>query len=144
MIRFEYLYKGICGLARAHKANGLAGHLGAAVVAGYFFGEEHPVQSLLKDVIIMADSLKAKYPDVPHFIMGHSMGSFIVRTVMKHHAHSFAGAILMGSADTDPLAKVILPINKALAKIAPKKPNAVFANIMNKIFNSKLNNRMSS
>ncbi len=42
MIRFEYLYKGICGLARAHKANGLAGHLGAAVVAGYFFGEEHP------------------------------------------------------------------------------------------------------
>lgn len=109
-----------------------------------FFGEEHPVQSLLKDVIIMADSLKAKYPDVPHFIMGHSMGSFIVRTVMKHHAHSFAGAILMGSADTDPLAKVILPINKALAKIAPKKPNAVFANIMNKIFNSKLNNRISS
>jgi hypothetical protein len=42
MIDFDYLYKGLCGLARAHKASALAGHLGAAVVAGYFFGEAHP------------------------------------------------------------------------------------------------------
>lgn len=42
MVRFEYLYKGLCGLARAHQAGGLAGHLGAAVIAGYFFGEAHP------------------------------------------------------------------------------------------------------
>jgi hypothetical protein len=41
MVDFEYLYKGLCGLARAHRANAMAGHLGAAVVAGYFFGEEH-------------------------------------------------------------------------------------------------------
>ncbi len=41
MVNFEYLYKGLCGLARAHRANTMAGHLGAAVVAGYFFGEEH-------------------------------------------------------------------------------------------------------
>ncbi len=109
-----------------------------------FFGEEHPVQSLLKDVIVMADSLKTRHPEVPHYIMGHSMGSFIVRTVMKHHSHNFAGAILMGSADADPLAKIMLPINKMLAKIAPKKPNAFFANIMTKILNSKLDNRISS
>ena len=109
-----------------------------------FFGEEHPVQSLLKDVIVMADSLKAKHPEVPHFIMGHSMGSFIVRTVMKHHSQDFAGAILMGSADADPLTKVMLPINKLLAKVAPQRPNTVFAKAMNKIFNSKLDNRISS
>ena len=109
-----------------------------------FFGEEHPVQSLLKDVIIMADSLKARHLDVPHFVMGHSMGSFIVRTVLKHHAHNFTGAILMGSADADPLAKVLLPINKILAKIAPKKPNMLLAKTMNKVLNNKLNNRISS
>jgi len=40
MVDFEYLYKGLCGLARAHRANALAGHLGAAVVAGYSFGED--------------------------------------------------------------------------------------------------------
>ena len=41
MVDFDYLSKGLCALARAHRANTMAGHLGAAVVAGYFFGEEH-------------------------------------------------------------------------------------------------------
>ena len=42
MVDFKYLYNGLCGLARAHTANAMAGHLGAAVVAGYFVGEELP------------------------------------------------------------------------------------------------------
>ncbi len=42
MIDFKYLYQGLCGLARAHRASTMAGHLGAAVVAGYFLGEDHP------------------------------------------------------------------------------------------------------
>ncbi|MFK3916031.1 MULTISPECIES: alpha/beta fold hydrolase [unclassified Psychrobacter] len=109
-----------------------------------FFGEEHPVQSLLKDVIVMADSLKDRHPDVPHFVMGHSMGSFIVRNVLKHHAHNFTGAILMGSADANPLAKVLLPINKLLARVAPRQPNTVFAKVMNKVLNSQLSDRNSS
>ena len=40
MIDFQYLPTGIYGLANAHKAGTMAGHLGAAVVAGYFFGED--------------------------------------------------------------------------------------------------------
>lgn len=41
MVDFGYLYRGLCGLSRAHRANGMAGHLGAAVVAGYFYGEDN-------------------------------------------------------------------------------------------------------
>lgn len=40
MIDFQYLQIGVYGLANAHKAGTMAGHLGAAVVAGYFFGED--------------------------------------------------------------------------------------------------------
>lgn len=40
MIDFGYLRKGIHGLAQAHRAGTMAGHLGAAVTAGYFFGED--------------------------------------------------------------------------------------------------------
>lgn len=40
MIDFQYLSTGVYGLANAHKAGTMAGHLGAAVVAGYFFGED--------------------------------------------------------------------------------------------------------
>lgn len=40
MIEFDYLQTGIFGLANAHKAGTMAGHLGAAIIAGYFFGED--------------------------------------------------------------------------------------------------------
>ncbi|MDF1745808.1 MAG: hypothetical protein P1V19_19065 [Gimesia sp.] len=40
MIEFDYLYKGVCGLAHSHQAGNMAGHLGAAVAAGYFFSED--------------------------------------------------------------------------------------------------------
>ncbi len=42
MIDFAYLFGGLCGLANGHKVGTMAGHLGAAVVAGYFFGEDQP------------------------------------------------------------------------------------------------------
>ncbi len=41
MIDFGYLYRGICGLGHAHQASVLSGHLGAALLAGYFFGEDN-------------------------------------------------------------------------------------------------------
>lgn len=42
MIDFDYLPKGLYAMARAHRVNSMSGHLGAAVVAGYFLGEQHP------------------------------------------------------------------------------------------------------
>jgi hypothetical protein len=41
MIDSSILYRGLCGLARAHLASPMAGHLGAALLAGCFFAEEH-------------------------------------------------------------------------------------------------------
>jgi hypothetical protein len=40
MVDFKYLYQGICGIANAHPLGTMAGHLGAAVTAGYFMGED--------------------------------------------------------------------------------------------------------
>lgn len=42
MIDFKYLTTGLTGLGRAHVAGTMAGHLGAAVTAGYFIGEDQP------------------------------------------------------------------------------------------------------
>lgn len=42
MIDFNYLSKGLNALARAHHMGSMAGHLGAAVVTGYFIGEQRP------------------------------------------------------------------------------------------------------
>lgn len=42
MILFEYLIKGLNAMSHAHIINTMAGHLGAAVIAGYFISEQHP------------------------------------------------------------------------------------------------------
>ncbi|MEZ6139620.1 MAG: hypothetical protein R3B84_03525 [Zavarzinella sp.] len=42
MVSFDYLPKGLNALSRAHLVNSMAGHLGAAVIAGYFIAEQHP------------------------------------------------------------------------------------------------------
>ncbi len=42
MIDFDYLPKGLYAMARAHRVNTMSGHLGAAVLAGYFIGEQNP------------------------------------------------------------------------------------------------------
>lgn len=108
-----------------------------------YFEKSYPVQTLLKDTVIMADTLKRQYPDVPHFIMGHSMGSFVVRNVLQVHSNEFAGAIIMGSSDYNPLVKAALPITKVLNQLQPKRPNSVFANLMSKLCNAQLKDKTS-
>lgn len=41
MVDSAYLRKGLWAMARGHRANGMAGHLGAALVAGHRFAETH-------------------------------------------------------------------------------------------------------
>ncbi|MEZ6043597.1 MAG: hypothetical protein R3C20_24125 [Planctomycetaceae bacterium] len=42
MIDYDYLVKGVNGIGNAHRAGSMAGHLGAAVLAGYYIGEDNP------------------------------------------------------------------------------------------------------
>ena len=41
-IDITYLEKGLNAFARAHNMSSMAGHLGAALIAGYFIGEQRP------------------------------------------------------------------------------------------------------
>ena len=102
-----------------------------------FIDEKHPVQALCKDVVITADALKAKAHelgkgDIPHFIMGHSMGSFVVRAVLAHHARSFAGAIIMGTGNSfGVLNRLVMSGFGVLNFLNAKKPNLGFATALN-------------
>lgn len=41
---------------------------------------------------------------VPYFVFGHSLGSFIVRSYISHHAEGLAGAIICGTGYLEPSA----------------------------------------
>jgi|GEM_PF-6729279 hypothetical protein len=42
MTEFSYLPKGLSAMVRAHQVSAMSGHLGAAVVSGYFIGDQQP------------------------------------------------------------------------------------------------------
>lgn len=122
-----------------------------------FFDKKYPVQTLCKDVIIMADALKRqaalqsdKPPsDKPHFIMGHSMGSLLVRTVLIHHATSFDGVILSGTTHNAQRwahlwhKAVSIPLMLA-NEFYPKQRNQKFAHLMNAYLLNKIHTPISA
>lgn len=115
-----------------------------------FFDEKHPIQALCKDVIIMADKLKDKARTltsrpVSHYIMGHSMGSFIVRTVLTHHSTRFDGVILMGTADSFGLLNRMSLVSFGLLnQLFAKQVNQKAAHLMNHALLSQLRSPISA
>ena len=51
----------------------------------------------LKDIQLFTEFLAKKYPHCPHYILGFSLGSFLVREYLNKYDHQFAGAIIAGT-----------------------------------------------
>lgn len=62
-----------------------------------YFCEQDPATVLVRDVHRLKKATQALYPEVPYIIMGHSMGSFIVRNYMFRYGTGISAAIVMGT-----------------------------------------------
>lgn len=60
------------------------------------FGEKGWNDSL-NDIQVFSDFLRNKYPACPHYILGFSLGSFLVREYLNKYDHNFDGAIIAGT-----------------------------------------------
>lgn len=102
-----------------------------------FFQLEKPDERLIADAEMMADHLATQYPDVPHFILGHSMGSFITRCLLQKASSKFAGAIITGTGGPLPGIDLLRGYLSIANSIAPKHRtflNSVFTKVNNKHF----------
>ena len=95
------------------------GH-GASVVTkedyGYF-EENNGNQALLEDVHHLKKLTEETYPDVPYYILGHSMGSFLLRQYLCIHGEELDGAIIMGTGDQP---EPLLKLGKGLCRLIGK------------------------
>lgn len=69
-----------------------------------YFSKHDGWQYLVKDLKQLTDLLKDKYPSLPYFILGHSMGSFLLRAYISNYGNEITGAIISGTGSKNPLA----------------------------------------
>ena len=82
-----------------------------------FFHEKHGNKYVVEDIHQLKKDTQKKYPNIPYFIMGHSMGSFLVRQYIGLYAAGLAGAIIMGTGDQP---DVVLGAGKLMCKMIAK------------------------
>ena len=67
-----------------------------------FFGKRHS-DYLVEDMHSLRERVAKDYPGLPYFMLGHSMGSFMLRKYLALYGRGLAGAIVMGTGYTDPV-----------------------------------------
>lgn len=61
-------------------------------------------QTFITDVGMIVDMIKKEYPNLPLFLLGHSMGSFVVQRFAQLYGKKINGIILSGSGKQNTLA----------------------------------------
>ncbi len=82
-----------------------------------FFHETDGNQIVLKDIHQLKKLTRAQYPKIPYFMLGHSMGSFLVRQYLCLLGSGIDGAIIMGTGTQSP---TLLRLGKAICWIEGK------------------------
>lgn len=77
-----------------------------------YFGPKGSWSWVVDDIDQRRNLAKAKFPQVPYFLMGHSMGSFLARTYLIRYPGAVDAAIIMGTGQMSP---AIIAGGKAVA-----------------------------
>lgn len=86
--------KGILVTGEDHLGHGKSVPEGG--IYGYFC-EQDPATVVVRDVHRLKKMTQEEYPGVPYVILGHSMGSFILRNYMCRYGTGIQGAVILGT-----------------------------------------------
>ncbi|HJA65404.1 alpha/beta hydrolase [Lachnoclostridium sp. An169] len=80
-----------------------------------FFNEKYGNACVLGDMHTLRQRTEKKYPDVPYFMLGHSMGSTLLRQYIQMYGNGLSGAVLMGVVSDQN--KLLLEFGKRLCRV---------------------------
>lgn len=86
-----------------------------------YFAKKGGYKYLAEDVFSVSKQLKRNYRDLPYILMGHSMGSFIVRLAAAEHPDICDKLIVMGTAGPNPAFKPALAMTSAIKSFRGEK-----------------------
>lgn len=105
---------GIAVYAQDHRGHGLTAsddELG-------WFAEKHGWKRVVQDGYELSELISKTHPGRDIFLLGHSMGSFLVRSLIPLHPELYAGAIISGTGASQGL---LGAIGKLIARIRSLK-----------------------
>lgn len=75
-----------------------------------YFGKRKGWIYMVDDMHRLTILMKEIYGEIPYYIMGHSMGSLLVRAYLSCYGKDISGAILMGTSGKNPVLKFAKPL----------------------------------
>lgn len=96
-------------------ANDHVGHGKTAIVNDTWGNWGHKgAQTMMEDEHKFKEKVQEKYPDIPYFMYGHSMGSIIARQFIAKYGDELAGAIICGTVGPD-----AIPCEEGIKQLKP-------------------------
>lgn len=116
ILRYEeiakfFTEKGVAVVGNDHLGHGKSISEGAEPM---YFGPKDSWDWVVEDIKTCIDLTKNKYPNIPYYLLGFSLGSFVVRTYLIKYQGELDGAIIIGTGQ-------IPSIQIALAKYMANK-----------------------
>ncbi|WP_286078086.1 alpha/beta fold hydrolase, partial [Thomasclavelia cocleata] len=71
---------------------------------GYFYNDG--ASAIVEDIYLLSKYIKNRFNDLPLYLLGHSMGSLIVRNYIQKYDYEIDGLIICGSPSYNKLTKV--------------------------------------
>ena len=104
---------------------------------GYFYDEK--ASAIVEDINDVAEDLRRRYPNVPVYMLGHSMGSLVVRKYLKKHDDKISKLIITGPVWNNPASGPGLGLVRILDKLRGGKTVSPFVEkISNGSFDKKI------
>ncbi|MDE7287205.1 MAG: lysophospholipase, partial [Lachnospiraceae bacterium] len=79
-----------------------------------YFCEQDPATVVVRDVHRLKKMTQEEYPGIPYVILGHSMGSFILRNYLFRYGTGIQGAIVCGTGSQP---KALVKVSKMIAAL---------------------------
>ena len=87
------------------------------------------------------ETIHHDYPDLPYYMLGHSMGSFLLRTYLFTYHSSISGAVISGTGWQP---AIILPLGRLICKEeAARLGDASFSQLLNTMMFGGYNKKFS-
>ena len=127
---------GFVVVAEDHMGHGQS--INGGGIQGYFHGGWF---TAIEDTMQLMKDTMAQYPGLPYVLFGHSMGSFMVRTILcKYPDSGISAAIICGTGWQPPLAlpALVKVIEAICKKTGEEKPNEKLQGMVFGSYNKKV------